>query len=619
MTKVTGPAKKLALVYGNLPTVEEIDQFMLIAEQYDVSVITSESICGYLTQTSYFQDLRCIALPDHEENPTYLPGLEKVLQEFDVVVVKERLGMYAYQAVKAKWRRRFRLVIWVDNLTAFPGEDVGMMRTVRIEAGNAADAFIVQSNAARQVLLLEGIEEQRIHQFHPYFESRINRSGKARAKACEMLGLVDNDIVIAHFGQIEWEENLFELVHAIKILQRNDPNLASRFKVVLCGIGSFSNDLRDRLVALGLDRQAVYVAPNRDAFETLLTAADAVFFSNNPARDRLEGDPYRMIQAVTCGIPLIASRHPMIEEYVGKHRFDFCIGSAESLAKSLKKLATAPALRQDLAIKATQQLKSRLTRPKITSEMEEIFGSIARATPTVDISQLDHQVLQTESLVASKQYLAAIDLIESIFQLKDVPRHHRANLLRLIGDCFTKLGDGDAGKNAYMQAIEFDPYSAKAFIGLGTVSLTKQNYDVAVPQFQKAISLAPEDEMANLGLGLAFQGLGKLDEAVRWVVKSLEINPENTAALFTLVTIASERNRFDEAELMLDRYVALHPGDQNMVYALAGMKAKQGKITDAMTLIGRILEINPRDERALSLASSIRDGSASAKTGNSSQ
>ena len=50
-----------------------------------------------------------------------------------------------------------------------------------------------------------------------------------------------------------------------------------------------------------------------------------------------------------------------------------------------------------------------------------------------------------------------------------MPRHHRSNLLRLIGDSFTKLGDGEAGKNAYIQAIDLDPYSAKSFIGLGTV------------------------------------------------------------------------------------------------------------------------------------------------------
>ena len=45
-----GTQKKLALVYGTLPTAEEIDQFLLVAEDYEVTVITSESIVGYLTQ-----------------------------------------------------------------------------------------------------------------------------------------------------------------------------------------------------------------------------------------------------------------------------------------------------------------------------------------------------------------------------------------------------------------------------------------------------------------------------------------------------------------------------------------------------------------------------------------
>ena len=162
--------RKLALVFGNLPTAEEVDQFRLLSEEFDITVVTTESLCEYLNQTSRFGNLRCLALPDHEENPTYIPGLEHVLSDFDVVVIKERLGLYAYQAVKAKWKNRFRLAVWVDNLACFPAEDVDQMRTIRAEVTNAADAFIVQSKTARRALLLEGIEEQRIFNFSPWVE-----------------------------------------------------------------------------------------------------------------------------------------------------------------------------------------------------------------------------------------------------------------------------------------------------------------------------------------------------------------------------------------------------------------------------------------------------------------
>ena len=68
-------------------------------------------------------------------------------------------------------------------------------------------------------------------------------------------------------------------------------------------------------------------------------------------------------------------------------------------------------------------------------------------------SSLDHRVLEIEAKVKSKQYLEAVDLIETVFKMEKVPVHHRANLYRLVGDCFAKLGDLDASKDAY-QPIE---------------------------------------------------------------------------------------------------------------------------------------------------------------------
>ncbi len=608
------PKKKLALVYGTLPTVEEIDQFLLLSGEYDVTVVTSESICGYLTQTSHFDSLSCIALPDHAENPTYLPGLEKALGGFEVVVVKERLGMYAYQAVKAKWRNRFRLVCWVDNLTPFPGEDITHMRTIRAEVSNAADAFLVQTAAAAATLKVEGIDEGRIVSFTPYVEARATRTAKARAKAVVQLGLSDTDFVIAHFGQIEWEESLFDLVHATKLLESMDKSLGARAKLVFCGIGSFSTELRDRLVSLGLDRQAVYVAPSRAAFETVLTAADCFYYGSAPSRDRLEGDPYRLMLAIANHVPVLAARGPLVEEYLGKHRLDFCAGSIDSMAKAIKKAAGAANLRQDVTIKAANTHK--VKKSKIAGEMAEVFAKIYKQTPTVDIAALDHQVLQAESLVSTKQYLAAIDLIESIFKLKEIPVHHRANLLRLIGDCFTKLGDGDSGKNAYTQAVDLDPYAPKSYIGLGTVALTKGSYESAVLQFQKAVSLAPDDEMANLGLGLAFQGMAEFDEASRWVVKSLSNNPENTAAIFTLVQVANERNKFDEADQALDIYLARHPHDHNMLYTLAAIRTRVGNTESASQLVERIIAVDPYNDRAQALQAQLARGKDQAETSN---
>lgn len=596
-----GQKRKLALVFGNLPTVEEIDQFRLLAKGYDVTVVTSESIAGYLTQTSRFQDLKCVPLPDYDINPTYLPGLEKVLNEFDIVVVKERLGVYAYQAVKAKWRKRYRLVIWTDNLVSFPGEDVNQIKTVRREVTNAADLFIVQTDAAKRALLLEGVEPERITKFRPWVEKRATRTSKDKAKALEKLGFTDGDFLIVHFGQIEWEEGLFDLAHGIKLAVEENAELRRRLKIAFCGIGSFAPLLRDRLVALGVDRRVVYVAPSREAFDTLLTAADLMYVSTISSRDRLEGDPYRLLNAMANSIPVLANRAPLVEEYIGKHRFDFCTGSSESIAEAIAKCATAAALRNDIVKKNEAVFDNLYHKDKVTKEMEEIFDAMAVKTVSIEPTAIDHQVVEVEAKVATKQYMAAIDLIESIFKIKDIPIHHRSNLYRLIGDCFTKLGDPEAGKNSYIQAAELDPYSAKAYIGLGTVGLTKGSPDIAVLHFQKAVSLAPEDEMANLGLGLAFQGMEELVEANKWVMKSLELNPENAAGIYSLVKIAHDRNEYADAEKVLRKYLTLHPSDHNMMYTLGGILFKLEQYQEVQGIMQAILKLDPADARAQAL------------------
>lgn len=596
---------KLALVYGNLPTVEEIDQFKLMRDQFDIKVVASESICGYLSQTSWFQDLECIALKDYDDNPGYLPGLENTLVNFDVVVIKERLGLYAYQAVKAKWRKRFHLIAWVDNLVPFPGTDVQQIQAIRTEVANVADAFIVQTTAARQALLLEGIDDARIFTMRPWVEARVQRSPRTRAEALAKLGLAEGEFVVTHLGQVEWEEGLYDLAHGVRLAINNDASLARRLRIVFCGIGSFATELRDRLVQLGIDQRAVYVAPERTAIDTVLAATDALYLSSISSRDRLEGDPYRLLTAMTLGIPVIASRSPLVEEYVGKHRVDFCSGSPFSLAESIQKAASTRAITTDI-VKKNQAVASKIyNTEKVGEEMTRVFKSIVAVPQIVGKGSIDLQVQEIESKVQSKQYLAAISLIEELLQKDELPAHHEATLHRLIGDSFTKLGDLDSGKAAYIKATLKDPFCAKGFIGLGTVALLKTSYDLAVINFQKSVTLSPDDEMANLGLGLAFHGMGELKEASAWMSKSLEFNPENSAAIFSLTKVSYERNDFREIESALVRYLGLHPLDLNMRFTLAGVYFRTGKIAEASDAVRKILEVNPQDTRAIALAAEI--------------
>lgn len=594
--------KKIALVLGSLPSVEEVDQFRLLADAFEIQVISSESICGYLTQNSYFQDLTCIALHDHDENPTFLPSLEKVLSGFDIVIIKERLGLYAYQALKARWRYQFRLLVWVDNLAPFPAQDVDQMRTIRTEITNSADGFIVQSKAARTTLELEGVEPSRIMEMTPWTEARIDRSAAGRAQARATLGIAESELMISYLGQIEWEEGIADLVAAARLMIMREPSLKSKLRLVFCGVGTYAPELRDLFANLGIDNCSVYFAPTREGIRAIQQATDAVYIAPIACHDRLEGDPYRLVSAMLQGIPIIASRHALIEEYCGKHRIDFCASSPISLAKAINKMRSNPSIVKDIVEKNKSEASKRFSMERAKASMQKLMKGFVEASASPDSSTLDHRVLEIEAKVRSKQYVEAVDSIEAVFKMDNVPVHHRANLYRLIGDCFAKLGDIDGAKDAYVQGADLDPYSPKIYIGLGTVGLMKNSNDIAVLHFQKAVSLAPDDEMANLGLGLAFQGMNELREASRWIIKALSINPENTAALYSLVRISHESNSYDDAQKAIRRYLEIHPNDYNFIYSLGGILYKLGNFAECLKLMKQILDADPKDKRAAALA-----------------
>ncbi len=267
------------------------------------------------------------------------------------------------------------------------------------------------------------------------------------------------------------------------------------------------------MVNLGIDDRVIFIAPGRQALQALLTAADAVFLAGYPARDRIEGEPFRYLAAMSNGFPCfrLERRWSMncaanivsifvqlrLKHFRGFHPF---IGNRCYKKRYIQKESST--------------IKQRFSEEKARKNALELFTRLASTAPSVDPSSVASGC-RAESLVTSRQYLKAIDMIESIFKVENIADYHQANLYRLIGDCFTKLGDNEGGKNSYIKSIELDGYSSKAYVGLGTIGLIKQSPDIAVIHFQKAVSLSPSDEMANLGLGLAF---------IVWTKRARQVN-----------------------------------------------------------------------------------------------
>lgn len=601
--KLEGSSNKtrVALVYGTIPSAEEIEQYMGFTESCEFTLVAPESIAGYVLDTCFFKGLNIHKLADHDENPTFLPGLEKALAGFDVVIVKERVCLYAYQAVKSKWINNFKLYVIVDNVTPFPGEDIAQMKTIRDEVTNSADGILVQSKIVKNMLItVEGVDPERVFYVSPHVTPRRKTSEKDRNEALKALELHEGDYVVAAFGQIEWEEGLLDIVHALKHVHDKEGEYC-KVKLVICGVGSFDNDLLMRAENLGINHAIRLVDPSRYATLTALNAANLIFASAVQSRDRLEGDPFRVLLATANGIPLLSGRTPLIEEIIGKHRIDFCVGSPRSIAEAIIRSKEAKSLVNNIKSKNLQTMNLDFNEELTLEDFQRVLDHSKVARESETLINIYRQVNEVENLVNKKQYLDAIAMVERLLGEMDLPVHHKANLYRLIGDSFAKLQDNESAKESYAFSIELDPYFSKSHLGLGAVKLSESNYNGSILDFQKAISYAPQDDMAHLGLGLSFQGLGENDEARSWMISALKNNPVNEMGVYSLIRLSNMTDNFSGCIDVLERYLRVKPQNPDMAFTLAGILYKTGNLERTKLVCESILSSAPMHEKAREL------------------
>ena len=600
---------RIAVVYGMLPLTDEINQFSVLKDSYDIDLISTSIVCEYVKENTFFKELNYVSLSDYKDNPTYVAGLEKALKGYSVVILKERTGLYAYQVLKAKWQYHFKLVVWCDNLYTFWNDTHDEFATIRNELVVGADLFITQTKQGVDSLISEGIDKDRIKYFSPWIDGVKDKSLtpteklKIRHKVREDLGYLDSNFIITHLGQREWEEGLEELLLAVKKSIDTDSYLKRQLQIVFCGIGSYTSKISDLTIKLGLEDRVKFLNPSRESIRQIAYISDAMYLSFIPYQERKEGDPQRVLFPMNESIPIIASRSSIIEETCQKHRIDFCVGSSSSIVAAIKKVVNSKALVKDIVSKNEAKMIDIFNKQRFQSAMKDILDLTSRQETSK--KNLERQIVEAESLVQSKQYVKAIDLIESIFKTQTLASHHRSNLYRLIGDSFIKLNDIQGAIEAYKEALLLDKYFYKAYVGLGTVCLIQEKYEIAVLNFQKAVALMPNDEMTNLGLALSFQGLREPKEALRWMLKSLEINPDNKEAIYSLVKLSSEMDSYSETQKILESYVKRHPLDHNMIYVLASICFKQSKLELADRYIGLVLDKDPTDERAYLLRKKI--------------
>jgi colanic acid/amylovoran biosynthesis glycosyltransferase len=168
------------------------------------------------------------------------------------------------------------------------------------------------------------------------------------------------------------------LIEACALLRETDVP----FSCQLIGDGPDASQLQELVRRLSLEGHVAFLG-RRTQVEVagMLREADVLVASSVPSSDgRREGIPVVLMEAMSCGLPVVASRLSGIPELVSHNRSGILVAPADArgVADALRRLAAEPGLRDDLGAEARRKVERDFNLSTNASRLVAMFRA-ARA------------------------------------------------------------------------------------------------------------------------------------------------------------------------------------------------------------------------------------------------
>lgn len=311
------------------------------------------------------------------------PYLSTPVRALSAVLRRERCSAILCQEYE---EARFDVCVAVGRFVGLPvfatfqggnRQRTALERVVRKRSMNAAAGLIVASEAEQgRIRQRYDVRPARVAQiFNPLDLTRWPIGDRAEART--LLGLPQDARVAAWHGRVElWRKGLDVLVEAWArtCAERPDEDL----RLLLVGTGADAQELRHllhRAGVRGVDWLDSYVV-DRSLLRPHLDAADVYVFPS-----RHEGFAVAPVEAMACGLPLVAADAPGVRELVPREAADGAIvvpaGDASALAGALGALLDDPARCRELGARARLRVEAAFSPTTVGRQLAAVLGAPA--------------------------------------------------------------------------------------------------------------------------------------------------------------------------------------------------------------------------------------------------
>jgi glycosyltransferase involved in cell wall biosynthesis len=245
-----------------------------------------------------------------------LQGLSRELRNYHIVHCVETSYYCTYQVAKIKKINKFKLVVTVWENIPFLYSLPATERRKKVVFAET-DLFLPTSERAKQVLLLEGVPEEKISVQMPGVDTEHFKPMEKDYEMLRRYGCTKNDFIILYVANLYREKGIYDLIFAFRALL-NHFSRRSDLKLLIAGRGREEARIRSLIKKLKLSDYVRLIGSHSYAIMPKIhNLADVFVLPSIPIENWQEQFGYVLIESMACGKPVISTFCGSIPEVVG--------------------------------------------------------------------------------------------------------------------------------------------------------------------------------------------------------------------------------------------------------------------------------------------------------------
>lgn len=282
----------------------------------------------------YFHETNFARFPLKMQNIEAYHSMKKLMEKekFDIVYCHTPVGAAVARLAAASERKKGTKVIYMAHgfhfyrgaplanwLLYYPAERFLSRFTDLLITINKEDYGRAKSFHMKRLEYIPGVG------------INLNRffvSSEIREKKRKELNILDDEFVLVSVGELSKRKNHRVVIEALHQLENR------KIKYFICGCGALENELKDLIKEYGLNDQIFLLGFRKDIPE-IYNACDVFVFPSLQ-----EGLPVAMMEAMACGLPVIASNIRGNSDLIDRKKGGYLIKptNVDGFAKGIEKM-----------------------------------------------------------------------------------------------------------------------------------------------------------------------------------------------------------------------------------------------------------------------------------------